>query len=177
VRQALAALLRAISGAAYPPRGARLDALLDRILGGLDAGATLSGCRILPRRQGLLVCREAAQAEAIELPPGREVLWDGRFRARLEGVDSADWSLGPLNSEGWGEVTRAAPALRRSAIPGAVRPSLPCLRRAGEIVAVPPLRWCRGDGQAEVSFRCDFAPKNPLTSAPFTVARAPMHII
>lgn len=177
-RQALAALLRTISGAAYAPRGSRLDGLLERVLHGLESGATLSGCRILPRRQGLLVCREEAQAERIALEPGQEALWDGRFQALRDGTkDGREWSLGPLTTEGWCAVAQMAPELRHSSIPGAVRPSLPCLRADGEIAALPQLSWQRSGLLGKTSFRCVFAPKNPLTTAPFTVAREQMHII
>ncbi|HEX6841515.1 MAG TPA: tRNA lysidine(34) synthetase TilS, partial [Stellaceae bacterium] len=53
--RALAAVLLMVGGAAYPPRGERLERLYRRLAGGaLGGGATLGGCRILPRRGGLL---------------------------------------------------------------------------------------------------------------------------
>lgn len=169
-RQALSALLRSLSGAAYPPRGTRLDALLDRLLAGLTRGVTLAGCRILPRRQGLLLCREPAQVETLTLDAATAGLWDGRFRIVVSGKAAKSTTLGPLTSEGWQELAAASPALRRSPIPGAVRPSLPALRVGNEIAAVPHLGWWRAGNADNAHIRCIFAPKNPLTSVPFTVA-------
>lgn len=176
-RLALAALLKTLSGAAYPPRGARLDSLLTRILAGLERGATLSGCRILPRKQGLLVCREAnATGPAVALSSGA-AFWDGRFRLALEGRELAEATLGPLTAEGWNAAVRLSPELRALPLPVAVRPSLPVLRAGARLLALPVLGWRGPDLPAETRLRCSFAPKNPLTGAPFTVAWAPMHII
>ncbi|MEX0922777.1 MAG: tRNA lysidine(34) synthetase TilS [Rhodovibrionaceae bacterium] len=176
-RLALAALLKTLSGAAYPPRGARLDSLLTRILAGLDRGATLSGCRILPRKQGLLVCREASATAPSAALSGGAAFWDGRFRLAVEGAALAGATLGPLTAEGWKAAAGLSPELRDLPLPGAVRPSLPALRAGAQLLALPVLGWRGPDLPPSATIRCDFAPKNPLTSAPFTVAWAPMHII
>ncbi len=168
--QALAALLRSISGADYPPRGARLESLLARVLDGLDSGATLAGCRILPRKQGLLVCREASAIASCPIEAGREVLWDGRFRIGYHGPPLPETWLGPLTAEGWRAAAQAAPSLRDVAIPGVVRPSLPALRAGSELLALPSLGWFRRDLRPDPPVSCSFTPKNPLTGAPFTVA-------
>ena len=68
-RRLLADTLQRLSGAAYPPRYRALAAALERLLGGPEADATLSGC-VLRRRAGgpLLVCREP-KACAGPVPP------------------------------------------------------------------------------------------------------------
>lgn len=169
-RLALEALLKALSGAAYPPRGARLERLLTRILEGLEQGATLSGCRILPRKQGLLLCREVKTAETAPLVAGQEILWDGRFRIALEGAELAGASLGPLTEEGWRQASTLDPGLRERPLPGAARPALPALRSGGRLLALPAFGWRGPELPPGAMIRCSFAPKNPLTSAPFTVA-------
>ena len=75
-----------VGGHPYPPRRARLERLLEQLRDGLVSGRTLAGCRILPWRGALLICREA---QAIEdealLAPGVPLRWDGRFRLQLNG--------------------------------------------------------------------------------------------
>lgn len=170
-RAALLSLLRGLSGAVYPPRTARLDRLLDRLLDGSERGSTLSGCRILPRKAGMLLVRETAAIETTSLAPGAARLWDGRFRVSLSGAGSGDgYRLGPLGAEGWRQVAAEAPALRDLPIPPPVRPTLPALRRGNRLEAVPQLGWKRDVKAPGADFRCVFSPKNPVSSAPFTVA-------
>jgi tRNA(Ile)-lysidine synthase len=128
---ALAALLRAIAGAAFPAATEAVAALA-----AAPAPATLAGVRLLPAGRlgpGLLVVREAAaMTPEVAARPG--AVWDGRFRV-LPGATLADGlMLGPLGA--------AAAALRsRTPLPSAVLLTLPALRRGGVLVAVPHLGY------------------------------------
>lgn len=168
-RGALQALLRSLSGSEYPPRSARLEALLARVLTGRERGSTLSGCRILPRTSGLLLIREMAAIETVSLAPGETCLWDGRFRVALE-AQRDGFQLGPLGGEGWRQLAAEGPELRDLPIPAAVRPTLPALRCRGRLECVPHLGWKRDVNLTAAYFSCVFSPKNPVSSAPFTVA-------
>jgi tRNA(Ile)-lysidine synthase len=157
--RALAALLLMVSGAAYPPRGERLQRLYRRLVGGgLGGGSTLGGCRILPRRGGVLVCREgAAMAPPVAAGPGAVVTWDGRFRLRMPAGAPAGLRLGAAE-------TRAG--ARR--LPFAACVGMPALRDdTGDAVAPAVLGSGRLGGAPPGSLL--FRPRRPLTGAGFTV--------
>ena len=160
--RALAALLTTIGGAEQPPRLAALERLYLRLPDGLGGGRTLGGCRLLPRRQGVLICREpAALAPPVAAPPGVAVAWDGRFRLRLPETAPAGLSLGAL---GAGKPA----AMAASFLPAAARAGLPALSDATGLLAVPHLGYARpGSGPVEAVLR--FHPRRPLTSGRFTV--------
>ena len=121
--RALAAVIAMIGGAEYPPRFERLAALYRAIAEGLRGGRTLGGCRILPRKDGLLICREpAALAGDVSAPPGMTTVWNGRFRLRLPATAPAGVRLGGRG------IVPVSPS--EAQIPAAARPSLPVLRLA-----------------------------------------------
>ena len=162
-RGALAAVLGAVGGAPFAPRSARLDRLYCELSLPLRGGRTLAGCRLLPHRGGLLVCREpAAMARPVAAPPGTRVYWDRRFLLSIASDAPQGLSLGALG---------ATPLEAARALPGAVRPSLAALSDKKAVVAVPALGYLRADiegawlGASSLSFR----PTRPLTSASFTV--------
>ena len=162
--RALAAVLTSVGGGTYPPRLERLERLYGELPGGLGGGRTLGGCRILPRRGALLICREpAALSPPVALTPGAAATWDGRFRLTLAAAAPADLSLGALGGE--------AVAGRRS-VPAAVCASLPALRDRHFLVAVPALGYLRSPADAAwlAATRLLFRPTRALSGAGFGVA-------
>lgn len=125
----LAQVLMAAGGQPYPPR---MQSLLQLYhwLGQKPAtgGKTLAGCQLLPRRGRILVVREyAAIGPGIGLSPGREVLWDNRFRVRLrekDGVPAQALSVRPIGDAGlrqwreWGDSYMMFPYLASRCLPG-----------------------------------------------------------
>jgi tRNA(Ile)-lysidine synthase len=123
---ALAALIRVIGGAVYPPPGASVARLADGL-----RPATLGGVRIMRavRLGGWLFCREPA-ACAPPVAARRGCLWDGRFR--LHAVPETARSIGALGA--------AAAAFRgRSGLPAAVLQGLPAFFRGTDVIDVPHL--------------------------------------
>lgn len=167
--RALAAVIATVGGAEFPPRLERLERLYRLLPTGLEGGRTLGGCRILPRRAGLLVCREpAAMAAPAVAQPGATTRWDGRFALSLPVAAPSGLSLGAMGDE-LGAVVAAVGALAQR-FPTAARAGLPAIRDAKGVVAVPSLGYfCRWDGKADSSFRLDFRPTRPLMRAGFTV--------
>ena len=166
----LARVLMAVGGAVYTPRLERLERLYDRLCAGLERGATLGGCRLLPRRDHLLVTREAASIAAVELAPGDSLLWDGRFEvslARRSGGRAL--GLAALGPAGWAEALAAAPALRASPIPGPARLVCPAFRDRQGLLAAPQIGYWRDDS-ARRAIKCRFAPLTTLAPPGFTVA-------
>jgi tRNA(Ile)-lysidine synthase len=137
--RALAAMLTAVGGGDYPPRLERLERLYREIAAGLKRGRTLGGCRIVPHRGALLVCREAAGlAASVSVRPGTTVNWDGRFSLCLAPDAPAGLILGALGSANINQSKRVLPA--------AARIGVAALRDERGIVAVPALGYCRDGG-------------------------------
>ncbi len=171
--RALARVLMTVGGAEYTPRLARLARLYGRIHAGLDRGATLGGCRVIPRDGGLLLVREPAKVAECRVRPGEHVYWDGRFEVVLHKRARARrgvLTLGGLGRAGWAEVVQEAPEVRGSPIPGPARPALPALSDALGLLAVPHLGFERRGEEGLIFKHCRFSPKTGLVGAPFTVA-------
>jgi len=162
----LAALLATIAGAAQPPRLASLERLYRVLPDAIAGGRTLGGCRLLPRHGGVLICREpSAAASAVAAMPGAATFWDGRFRLTLPRNAPDGLSLGALGVATVPELGSGAARL-----PAAVRPSLPALRDAAGILAVPHLGYQRqGSNLGGVLQTPLFCPARPLGRAGFTV--------
>jgi tRNA(Ile)-lysidine synthase len=166
--RALAQLVAAIGGTDYTPRLERLERLLGALAQPLAAGRTLGGCRFLPWRGAVLVCREPSSvAPALPLPPGRTVRWDQRFAVRLAPTAPSDLSISPIGSFGGDRDLRKA----AERLPGAVRLSLPAIRDLVGIVAVPHLHYTRSgrEGIASDIALLSFRPDRSLTAPGFTV--------
>ena len=172
--RALARVLTTVGGAEYGPRLEPLEQLHGRISAGLAAGATLGGCRVLPRQDRLLVVREVRNLPKVALRAGQKLIWDGRFeiaQRRATGrVEVVDLVLGPLGSAGWAEVRAAAPEALAGRIPAPARAALPTLRDAGGVLSVPQMGYQRRGSTAPGVRFCRFRPKNPLIISAFTVA-------
>lgn len=144
---ALAALLRAIGGAVYPPGSAPLAALA-----GAVRPATLGGCRIVRAGRlgpGWIVLREAA-AMAPPVPARQGAVWDRRFRLAGAAEGAA---LGALGGD-------SACYRRWSGLPAAILETLPALRQGDAVIAVPHL-------DNAVGCRILFTPPVPAAGAPF----------
>lgn len=171
--RALARVLLAISGREYTPRSERLLRLYRKLGNGAFQGATLAGCRILPRSGRLLIAREVAPVQTVTVTPGDRLRWDGRFDAviaRELGGATGRLALGALGRDGLASISGRTDGARIASIPPAARPSLPALSDARGPLAVPHLGFVRGESAAKVPMRCLFAPENPLTEMRFTVA-------
>lgn len=169
--RALARLVTCLGGNDYPPRLARVERLHDWILCGASGGGrTLAGCRIVPRRGSLLVCRESAAADAVQ-PARGTVHWDGRFRLRFAARGTGE--VRRLGREGWRQAVADQPELRRAPLPALARLALPAVWRQDRLASVPSLGYsrldCSKDRQRAVPVL--FAPIRPLTSARFTLQK------
>jgi tRNA(Ile)-lysidine synthase len=165
--RALARIVATVSGNSYPPRHERLERLHQALCaGGLDAGRTLGGCRILPRKGRILVCREPGAAAEVAAARAR-FTWDGRFRVVIDGDTGCE--LRRLGRKGWADLLADRPDLRKTHVPAAVRPSLPSFWHLDVVVSVPHLNYVRhrkADALAAVR-EVTFAPRRPLTGGPF----------
>ena len=152
---ALAALLQAVTGAEYPP-----DPTAIRALALAPRPATLAGARLMPAGRlgaGLLVLREAA-ALAGPVAACDGALWDRRFRLDTRAALPRGTSIGALGAD-------AAGFRDWSRLPAAVLVTMPALRRAGAVIAVPQLEHGACEG-----LRITFSPARPAAGAVFLPA-------
>lgn len=152
---ALAGLIQAIGGAAYPPDPDHV-AHLARAL----RPATLAGTRIAAAGRsgpGWLVLREEAAIQPC-VPASPDLVWDGRFRVRLRGVPTDIATIGQLGSD-------AVRFRRVSDLPAIVLRTLPALRIGKVLAAVPHLGYTSSDH--DLSMTVMFAPPRPVSGAPF----------
>ncbi len=148
-RLLLSRLLGAVGGGDLPPRRARVGRLAERLkAGGEPFTATLGGCIVTRRRDGVVwICREPALCAAA-LPPraGRVRRWDNRFEVQGPGAGAA--RVGPLGEEGWRWLKHNdGPALVRTGLDGlphAARLSIPAIHELDGSVSVP--HFVAGDG-------------------------------
>ena len=135
--RALARLLICIGGNDYTPRLALIERLYAWIRDGASGGGrTLAGCRVIPRGDGLLVCREVSAARSA-LPARGDVMWDGRFRLRFGPRRIGE--VRRLGNEGWRQASAIDPAVKKQAIPAAVRAGLPAIWKDDTLRSVPHL--------------------------------------
>jgi tRNA(Ile)-lysidine synthase len=180
--RAVARVIQAVGGSDYAPRLEGLERLHREIAGnGWPWGRTLGGCRVV--RAGapgtspnLLICREPGLVEPErEVRPGECLVWDGRFHiclARQLAGARGPVRLAALGDRGWPELVRAAPQVRKTAIPSAVRASLPTLRDLEGLLAVPHLNYGRAPLEAGTVYvrTLAFRPPRPLSAGAVTVA-------
>jgi tRNA(Ile)-lysidine synthase len=152
-------LCRTLGGTLYPPRLDRLERLFAELLAGLGGRRTFCGCLFVPKKQGLLVCREAARiGPSVLVRAGDSVLWDGRFTLGLSGQGAG--RIEGLGHRGWLCIRDA---VGTTILPREVLPTLPALVDHHGISAVPHLGY-RRKAESDLGIeRVHFTPANPLT--------------
>ncbi|NJC40194.1 tRNA(Ile)-lysidine synthase [Brevundimonas alba] len=128
---ALAATLVCAGGGDRPPRGGRLDRLLQRLGAGESFTATLCGARIEASPDQVLVTREPGEfsrhpSPPLPLLPGGETVWDGRW---LLTASEPGWSVAP--AAGRLASLSGPDRARLAALPPPARATRPVLIRHG----------------------------------------------
>ncbi|UEM23197.1 tRNA lysidine(34) synthetase TilS [Skermanella mucosa] len=163
--------LASVGGARYQPRRDAVERFHRSFSGGAPPrGATLGGCRIMPRQDGrLLVAREPRSAvERIAIRGGATLRWDGRFL--VTAPSGAGGVVAPL---GAASCAGALPKhLER--LPAVVRETLPVLLREGGAKSFPRFDFANGINPEEEAgtasaIRAVFAPPEPVAASAFVV--------
>jgi tRNA(Ile)-lysidine synthase len=129
----LADSLLRVSGAVYRPRFRALSEVLDGVLSGQGAGATLSGCLIQTDAGIALICREPSACEPARGFGAGEFVWDRRWRISMGGTWPALAQLGALGEPGLLVLRAAAdsgawvPPESWASAPRAVRQTTPAI--------------------------------------------------
>jgi tRNA(Ile)-lysidine synthase len=173
-RRALQQALATAGGGAYPPRSARLDRLLEELRAASGcAGRTLAGCRIVPWRDDLLICRElAAIAPPLRLARNLWQHWDRRFLVRWQASDAGgEPVVRALGADGWRACKAHGSCSILGSLPSVVCAGLPSVWRDERLVAVAGLGPVgSAPGGAVITLR--FRPGQPLAGPPFVAIRA-----
>ena len=182
--RALGSTVTTVSGAPHPPRMERLERLAERLLGDGGAAATLGGCRVVPRKGRVVICREpAAASEVRTLTPGQTALWDRRFLVSLHrSAGPGPFRVCRLGADGMTQARALARAagipLRTDCIPAPARPALPALFGLDGLLAAPHLGFRRRTHRGEAgdaAFTTSFRPARPLAPGlPATLCVLPM---
>ncbi len=165
---ALAGLIRAVGAGSYPPPPAAIEEMLRR-----PCACTLAGTRLMPAGRlgaGWVLLREQGLiGPDLDAAPG--TLWDRRYRLASNPDRRTDLAGLVMSAVGADQAAlragsgRCAPA---AALPGAVVASLPALRRAGRLVAVPHLLWTNEPGLGGLRFR--LMPPSPAIGSGLFIA-------
>ncbi len=161
----LADILQCIGGGGHRPRRDRVARLGRQIVEDrLAGGRTLAGARILPRKGGLLICREPGRLPmpvSVASHGARNGRWD-RFDWKLSGDWPKNLAVGALGERGWQQVRERA----RTGLPAPVRPALPALWQDDRVLAVPHLNLMLAPKTAnrrrKPAFSAHFHPIRPL---------------
>ncbi len=168
----LTRVLTTVSGSEYGPRLESLGSLYEKILNGLSAGVTLSGCRLIPWRGRLVVCRENRQIPHKTLVTGILTRWDGRFDVMLsENLVPVGRTLkvGALGAEGWAEIRRDLMP-ETSGFPPLAGDSIAALWEDEAVVAAPHFGYYTRGISRDIIAKFRFRSGISLTGVAFTVA-------
>lgn len=127
LRRLLLQALAFVSSAEYGPRGPALQRATRLLRAGRPV--TLHGCRMLPGRDGLRICREARAVAGCIAAPG--ALWDGRWR--LRGPQNNGLEIRSLGTEG----LAACKDWRATGRPRASLIASPAVWQGDRLVAAP----------------------------------------
>lgn len=134
----LAAALLCAAGTERPPRGERLERLVERLRGEETFTATLAGARV-EAKDDVLICRDAGEAARgglapLTLAPGESGVWDGRWE-----ITGGAEPLTVVALKGQAPSLSPEQRARLAKLPAAIRPSLPLILRHGAAPWSPPL--------------------------------------
>lgn len=167
--KALARLVTTIGGSAHACNGVRARRQYQELFRNeAFVSRSLGRCLLSGRRSHVLICRELRDLPGPQvLRPGQDMLWDGRFRLRASGPESATRSLivRPMLPDDWPILRRHVEKSEERLPPPLVRDTLPVLCDEGGMAYVPHLSYARdGSGQPTV-VEAFWRPRNLLAMA------------
>lgn len=136
----LARLLVRIGGASQPAQLEEIERLNEWLKAGHGQARTLGGCRVHRRSKSLIIGRECGRlaAQPVRIKPGQTLLWDNRFKIRLNRASRKSMEILPL-----GEARDRADVKRPKNLPDFVFKALPALMSNGQVAMVPQIGYSR----------------------------------
>jgi tRNA(Ile)-lysidine synthase len=174
-RRILERLLGTVGGNLYPARRYAADHLLDDIRRNSHFKArTLAGCRIIQKKDDILIVREAARCPIQKFTPGGWMDWDNRYRILVSAPGMANRTDFIIRALGDDFPRKSAEYLTKNGprVPNlAVRRALPSVWDRYGLVGVPHLGYGRTtrNPASLVQIQIDYLPNRPVTNAFFPV--------
>jgi tRNA(Ile)-lysidine synthase len=136
----LARLLERIGGASQPAQLGEIERLSEWLEAGRGQARTLGGCRVQRRSKNLIIGRECGRmaAQPVRIKPGQTLLWDDRFKIRLNRASRKSMEILPL-----GEAKDRADVKRPKNLPDFVFKALPAVVSNGQVAMVPHIGYSR----------------------------------
>lgn len=127
-----------IGRAQLAPQLERLETLYARLQSSNFTASTLSGCRIMLKRDVVIIAREPGRSglPEVQVDPGTSLVWDRRFDVALTSMASRPMMVRALGSEGQKNLKENA-VLR--SLPASIARILPSLWLDNDLLAVPHL--------------------------------------
>lgn len=147
---AFARMLTGVGGQVYPPRLEALEEVYRAFLAGrLGKGRTLHGCVIAQEKGEAIILREIAASEAgFAIRPGKQAVWDGRFRLMADALRSG-LEIGALGPKGLKALKEEGFSLP-TGLPRKALAASPALWRAGRLFAAPAVGFrAKGAGKVQ----------------------------
>jgi tRNA(Ile)-lysidine synthase len=144
----LSRLLQAVGGEPYPPRSARLAALVGAMAAATGRfKRTLAGAVVERRSRRFAIYREQGRRGLPEIAVAgpATLVWDHRFAIAVSGCVPRGLAVGALGESGRRKIKAAA-----TFAPAAAIAAVPAFRVNGALVGVPSLSWC-APGVAAIS--------------------------
>jgi hypothetical protein len=140
-------LLVKISGNIYPPRHENILQVLNKLAG--NKTFTSHGCLLQPRKDSLLICREAINIkQPVFFHSSKIITWDNRYVITLENSRFMDNLRVEAIGTRWLDFTKNEALMF---LPEAVRPTLPGIWQKERLLNIPHLDYY---GNLEVRSYC-----------------------
>jgi tRNA(Ile)-lysidine synthase len=133
-------LLERVGGTSASPQLSEVERLGQWLLAGGGLSRTLGGCRVQRRSRILIVGRESGRMRCrpITIRPGETLVWDDRFKIRLDQGSGRSLKVLPL-----GAAKDRRQVKRPKNLPDFVFKTLPALTSKGQVALVPQLGYSR----------------------------------
>jgi tRNA(Ile)-lysidine synthase len=117
-----------------------------QMMRGSPGNATLGGCRLIKKDEGLTIMREIGRMGALSqaaIQPGQTLLWDGRFKITYVGQNTKAAILRPLGIDGMQAIKAAAGYF--GPVPRLAAMTLPSLWNDSELCYAPFVKFPSGE--------------------------------
>ena len=172
-RRILETLLCSIGGNLYPPKGIKVDKLLQTLkYEKIFKPKTLGGCKIVLKKQYILIFREAKRCQNTIIRPGKTTFWDGRFFVKLgktNNISMKDYFLGSLGGKSGTKINEMIAKMEITCAPKDVLMALPVIRDIDGIIGLPYLGYGRKKEKSVslIQVFVQFLPQRAVTDANF----------
>lgn len=155
----LSKLIKNIGGSYYKPRFEKIITLHKNILNGTDA--TLGGCNVFKSKKKndsgkIYITREVSSIPCpLDVKSNSEIIWDERFCCNIGNLGIDNLRVGALGKEGFAQICKENPSLKKIKLPKQVIYSIPALKTLEKTLSAPHIGYYN-DKKLKDGFRSIF---------------------